>query len=128
MSVLEGITVLDFSRGLAGSICTLQLADAGADVIKVEPLSGDPLRQWGAKTGERSALFLTLNRDKRSLAIDYDDPQVYPVLLKMIERADVVVEDFEPSHAQAKKLTYEEFKAVNETLIHCCITPYGQSG
>ncbi len=128
MSALEGTTVIDFSRDLAGALCTLQLADAGARVIKVEPPSGDPVRQLGPRIHGLSSLFLVLNRDKQSVAMDYGDPAVRPLILALVQQADVVVTDFTPSHAQTIGWTYEDFKGANPKIVHCSITPYGESG
>ncbi len=128
MSALEGTTVIDFSRDLAGAMCTLQLADAGAEVIKVEPLSGDPIRQLGPMVNGQSNLFLMLNRDKHSIAMDYTDPAVHSLVLALVRQADVVVTDFAPSYAETIQCTYEQFRAARPDVIHCSITPYGETG
>src|SRR3954464_9956707 len=98
MTPLDDITVLDFSRVLAGPYCTMQLADLGARVIKIEqPGKGDDTRAWGPPfvNGE-SAYFLSVNRNKESVALDLKQAETRPVLDALLARADVVVENFRP--------------------------------
>src|SRR3954449_12738938 len=95
---LDGVVVLDFSRVLSGPYCTMQLADLGARVIKIEqPGRGDDTRAWGPPFvhGE-SAYFLSINRNKESLALDLKDPRARRVIDALLARADVVVENFRP--------------------------------
>src|SRR6186713_518113 len=98
MSPLDGLTVLDFSRVLAGPYCTMQLADLGARVIKIEqPGRGDDTRAWGPPfVGRESAYFLSVNRNKESLALDLKHARARRVLDALLARADVVVENFRP--------------------------------
>src|SRR5436853_3383516 len=93
---LDGIVVLDFSRVLAGPYCTMQLGDLGARVVKIEqPGRGDDTRAWGPPfVGGESAYFLSVNRNKESLALDLKDERVRPVLDALVSRADVIVENF----------------------------------
>src|SRR6476660_4490915 len=98
MTPLDGLTVLDFSRVLAGPYCTMQLADLGARVIKIEqPGRGDDTRAWGPPfiAGE-SAYFLSVNRNKESLSLDLKAPGAATIISKLLERADIVVENFRP--------------------------------
>ena len=98
MKALEGIRVLDLTRALAGPFCTLMLGDHGADVIKIEiPGSGDDTRKWGPPfIGEESAYFLSINRNKRSLTLNFKEEKAREIFLKLAEDADVVVENFTP--------------------------------
>ncbi len=123
---LAGIRILDLSRILAGPFCTSLLADLGADVIKVEPPGrGDPTRGWGPPfAGEESTYFLAANRGKRSLALDLADPLARPVLRGLLERADVLVENFLPAAAARLGLPAAIAEAGNERLVHCTIGAY----
>src|ERR1051326_5730054 len=98
MTPLQGITVLDFTRVLSGPFCTMQLADMGARVIKIEqPGRGDETRAWGPPfvNGE-SAYFLSINRNKQSVSLDFKTPEGRNILDRLIERADILVENFRP--------------------------------
>lgn len=117
--VLDGVTVLDLSRGLAGAICTLQLADAGARVIVVEPKAKEPVH-----TSQRSDLDRLLLRDKESLAIDFDSPDVAGAIGLLMAQADVAVIDRETTLS----VEYEELQASHPKLIVCLLSPYGASG
>ena len=128
---LRGILVADFSRVLAGPLCTQLLGDAGARVIKVEePLRGDETRRWGppfvrAQRGGRgaqevSAYFLSINRNKESLALDLK--RGGDVARRLIEHADVVVDNFLPAQRQAVGM--DDIRAINPRAIHCTITGY----
>src|SRR6476660_459444 len=106
---LEGITVLDFTRVLSGPYCTMLLADMGARVIKLEqPGRGDDTRGWGPPfvNGE-SAYFLSINRNKESLTLDLKSAAARPVLDSLLERADVLVENFRPGTMERLGLSYE---------------------
>ena len=118
---LEGITVADFSRVLAGPLCTQMLGDAGARVIKVEePNGGDETRRWGPPFVDGvSAYFLSVNRNKDSLALNLKSAEGRSVARKLIERADVVVDNFLP--AQRKALGVD---GLGERVIHCSITGF----
>ena len=128
MPVLAQTSVIELTDGIAGSCCGLQLADAGADVIKVESMLGDSLRELGPKIKGHSSLFMSLNRDKRSIALDYHKPEGYKILEQLLRQADVIVEDLGISNAGILGCTYEKFRQINSKLIHCSITPYGTSG
>ena len=119
---LDGILVADFSRVLAGPFCTQLLSDAGARVIKVEePLRGDETRYWGPPfVGDTSAYFLSLNRNKESLALDLKKDG--DVMRRLIEHADVVIDNFLPSQRRAHGL--HDVRAINPRAIHCSITGY----
>ena len=121
MTPLEGILVADFSRVLAGPLCTQLLADEGARVIKVEePGRGDETRRWGPPfLGELSTYFLSVNRNKESIAIDLRTGG--ELARKLIERADVVIDNFLPSQRQ---VLLGDVRALNPRAIHCSITGY----
>jgi crotonobetainyl-CoA:carnitine CoA-transferase CaiB-like acyl-CoA transferase len=127
---LHGLTVLDFSRVLAGPYCTMQLADLGARVIKIEqPGRGDDTRAWGPPfvNGE-SAYFLSVNRNKESVAIDLKHERARPVLHALIDRSDIVVENFRPETMERLGLGYEHVRARNPRAVYCSISGFGQSG
>ena len=127
---LEGITVLDFSRVLAGPYCTMQLADLGARVIKVEqPGKGDDTRAWGPPfTAGESAYFLSVNRNKESVALDLKHRRARRVLDPLIARADVVVENFRPGTMERLGLSYDTMQAAHPRLVYCSISGFGQTG
>jgi len=126
---LDDILVLDFSTLLPGPMATLLLAEAGADVVKVErPGSGDEMRIYEPKWGADSVNFNMLNRGKKSIAIDLKDPAATAGLGSLLERADVIVEQFRPGVMDRLGLGYEAARNVNPRVIYCSISGYGQSG
>ncbi len=134
MKPLEGIKVLDLSRVLAGPWCTQQLADLGADVIKIErPGQGDDTRHWGPPwhgQGEErvAAYFLAANRGKRSAAIDIADPTGAELVRCLADRADVVVENFKVGALTRYGLDAATLRARNPRLVYASITGFGQDG
>ena len=130
MKALEGIRVLDLTRALAGPFCTLMLGDYGADVIKIEiPGTGDDTRHWGPPfVGEESAYFLSINRNKRSLTLNFKEPEAIDVFLKLVKDSDVVVENFTPGVMARFGLDYETIKKVNHKIVYCSISGFGQTG
>ncbi|HVA18727.1 MAG TPA: CoA transferase [Solirubrobacteraceae bacterium] len=131
---LEGIRVLDLSRLLPGGFCSLLLADFGADVLKVEDTGmGDYIR-WappyyeGADDSAKSALFLSLNRNKRSIRIDLKSERGREVLLRLVGEYDVVLESFRPGVLDRLGVGYERMREVNPGIVYCAISGYGQSG
>jgi crotonobetainyl-CoA:carnitine CoA-transferase CaiB-like acyl-CoA transferase len=124
---LDGILVADFSRVLAGPLCTMTLADLGADVVKVErPGSGDDTRQWGPPfVEEGSTYYLGLNRNKRSLVLDLDDDADVALARRLAARADVVVESFRPGLMARWGLDHDSVAAVNPGVITCSISAFG---
>jgi alpha-methylacyl-CoA racemase len=131
---LESVHVLDLSRLLPGGFCSLLLADFGADVIKVEDTGmGDYIR-WsppyyeGAEQSARSAMFLSLNRGKRSIRIDLKTEQGKQVLLRLVQNADVLLESFRPGVLDRLGVGYEALREHNPRLVYCAITGYGQDG
>ncbi len=131
---LEGLTVLDLSRLLPGGFCSLLLADFGADVIKVEDTGmGDYIR-WsppyyeGAADTAKSALFLSLNRGKRSIRLNLKSDGGREALLRLVRAADVLLESFRPGVLDRLGVGYERLRVENPGLIYCAITGYGQDG
>ena len=126
---LSGLKILDFSTLLPGPLATLILAEAGADVLKIErPGSGDDMRSFPPFVDKESALFALLNRGKRSLALDLKSAEAWAVLEPLIVGADVLVEQFRPGVMERLGLGFERLKAINQRLVYCSITGYGQDG
>jgi crotonobetainyl-CoA:carnitine CoA-transferase CaiB-like acyl-CoA transferase len=129
MQPLKDIRVLDFSTLLPGPLATLLLAEAGADVIKIErPGSGDEMRRYEPKFGPDSVNFALLNRGKRSIAIDLKAQDAGARLEPLIRKTDVIVEQFRPGVMDRLGLGYEAVAAWNPRIVYCSITGYGQSG
>jgi crotonobetainyl-CoA:carnitine CoA-transferase CaiB-like acyl-CoA transferase len=125
---LDGVTVLDLCSYLAGPYgCTL-LADLGATVIKIESPQGDMLRQFPSSLAGESRFFLGTNRGKRALGLDLKQPEGLAVLHRMVETADVLVENFRPSVPARLGIDYPRLKAINPRLVYCGLTGYGDSG
>jgi alpha-methylacyl-CoA racemase len=131
---LEGIRVLDLSRLLPGGFCSLLLADFGADVLKVEDTGmGDYIR-WsppyyeGAHETARSALFLSLNRNKRSIRLDLKHERGREALLRLVREHDIVLESFRPGVLDRLGVGYERMREVNPGIVYCAISGYGQDG
>ena len=127
---LDGLTVLDFTRVLSGPYCTMQLADMGARVIKVEqPGKGDDTRAWGPPFVEgESAYFLSINRNKESLTLDLKHPAATGVLERLLAKADVLVENFRPGTMERLGLGYEHLARRFPRLVYCSISGFGQTG
>lgn len=129
MRPLQGILVLDFSTLLPGPMATLLLAEAGAEVVKVErPGSGEDMRGYAPAWGADSVNFAMLNRGKKSVALDLKDPAQRARLDPLLARADVVVEQFRPGVMARLGLDYDSVAKVNPRVIYCSITGYGQTG
>jgi len=134
MSALEGLRVLDLSRLLPGGFCSLLLSDFGADVVKVEDAGMGDYVRWsppyyeGAEQGANSALFLALNRGKRSIRIDLKTDEGRDVLLRLARDADVLLESFRPGVLDRLGVGYDRLREVNPRLVYCAITGYGQDG
>ncbi|CAM5285718.1 CaiB/BaiF CoA transferase family protein [Streptomyces narbonensis] len=124
---LDGIVVADFGRVLAGPYMTMLLADLGADVIKIErPGSGDDTRAWGPPfAGGEATYFLGVNRNKRSIELDLTDPEDLAAARAIVERADVLVENFRPGTMEKLGLGYEDVRAGNPGLVYCSVTGFG---
>lgn len=121
--------MLDLTRALAGPFCTMVLADLGADVVKVEPSpNGDMIRNWGPFDRGVSAYYLSGNRNKRGMALNFRDPAAADLLRELVRKSDVVVENFRPGTMEAMGLSYETLSAVNPGLVYASITGFGRSG
>lgn len=129
-AALSGIRVLDLSRILSGPLATMVLADLGAEVIKVEDTKdGDDTRQWGPPfQGDEASYFLSANRNKRGISVDLKTQQGLEFVLKLADRADVVVENFRPGTADRLGLGYGALSARNPRLVYASISGYGQTG
>ncbi len=127
---LAGVAVLDLTQILAGPMCTMVLADMGADVIKVEkPNGGDDNRRMGPPfVKDWSAGFLAVNRNKRSLALDLQNEEGRKVFKRLVEGADVVVENFRPGVMERLGLAYEELRKIKPALVYCTISGFGSTG
>jgi crotonobetainyl-CoA:carnitine CoA-transferase CaiB-like acyl-CoA transferase len=128
-SPLHGIRVLDFSHALAGPYCTLLLSDYGAEVYKLEAQSGDMGRGWGPPfAGGIASVFLGLNRGKLGLSIDLKHPEGLDLCLRLIDKVDVLLENFRPGSMEKLGLGFETVHQRNPRLIYCSISGYGQQG
>lgn len=125
--VLAGIRVADFSRVLAGPYATMLLADFGADVVKIESPAGDDTRQWHPPVGPdgQATYFGSVNRNKRSVALDLSDAAGLAEARRLAATADVVVENFRPGVMARFGLAYEDVRAVNPSVVYCSITGFG---
>ena len=131
---LAGLRVVDCSTVLAGPYCTMLLGDLGAEVIKVEPPDGDATRGWGPPwvgedTGERTAAYyLAVNRNKRSLRLDLKSAEGVTVLSRLLERGDVLVENFRPGSFARLGFDDDRLRALNASLVHLAISGFGREG
>jgi len=125
---LSGLTIVDFTTLLPGPLASLILSEAGAEVIKVEPPSGEDMRRAPPAWGSHSAIFSLLNAGKKCLALDLKNPKHRDALLPLIERADILVEQFRPGVMARLGLDFATLANLNPKLIYCSITGYGQTG
>ncbi|MBE7204547.1 MAG: CoA transferase [Parafilimonas terrae] len=125
---LTGIRVLDLTSYLAGPYGCALLADMGADVIKVESPEGDMMRNYPSTLAHESRAFLGANRGKRAVVIDLKRPEGLSAFLRLVETADVVVQNFRPSVPARLGIDYESLTRINERLIYCALTGYGETG
>ena len=126
---LSGVRILDLTRLLPGPVCTLHLADLGADVIKIEDTgAGDYARTLGAEAGGTAPVFLAINRNKRALRLDLKKPDGVEVFLRLVRDADVVVESFRPGVVDRLGVGYAACSKVNPRIVYCAISGYGQTG
>jgi alpha-methylacyl-CoA racemase len=134
MSALDGVKVLDLSRLLPGGFCSLLLADFGADVLKVEDTGMGDYVRWsppyheGADDSAKSALFIALNRGKRSIRLNLKEEAGREVLLRLVREHDVLLESFRPGVMERLGVGYERLREENPGLVYCAITGYGQDG
>ncbi|AMW82999.1 CoA transferase [Pseudomonas sp. TH34] len=129
MQALQGIKIIDLSRALSGPFCTMVLADLGADVIKVEPgPAGDMSRTWGPFDRGTSTYYLSCNRNKRGLCVDFRNPKGLDTIQQLIDDADVVIENFKPGTLESMGLGYEVLSTRNPRLILGSINAFGSDG
>src|SRR5947209_6015998 len=130
MTPLDGLTVLDLTRVLSGPYCTMMLGDMGARVIKIEqPGKGDDTRAWGPpfQLGE-SAYFLSINRNKESVTLDFKQPEGRAILDRLIAMSDVMVENFRPGSLDRLGLDYASLATRHPRLVYCSISGFGHTG
>ncbi len=127
---LAGMKVIDLTRVLGGPYCTMILSDHGAEVIKIEPPQGDEVRDWGPPfDGDDASYFIGVNRNKRSISLDLGKPAGREVLLRLLEGADVLVENFKPGGMEKWGLGYErDLSPRFPGLIHCRVSGFGADG
>jgi crotonobetainyl-CoA:carnitine CoA-transferase CaiB-like acyl-CoA transferase len=127
---LAGLKIIDLTRVLGGPYCTMILSDHGAEVIKIEPPQGDEVRDWGPPFhGDDASYFIGINRNKKSLALDIGKPEGKQILLKLLDGADVVIENFKPGSMEKWGLGYEKVLSKRfPRLIHCRISGFGADG
>lgn len=129
MKPLEGIRILDFTQFFSGPICTLLLGDYGAEVIKLEnPPAGDSTRYGNVMVNQGSSHYATRNRGKKSVAINMKDEEQKNLFLKLVEKADAVVENFKPGTMEKFGVTYEVLEKINPKIVYTRISGYGQEG
>ena len=128
--LLEGVRVIDMSRMLSGPYCTMLLGDIGAEVIKIEdPSGGDPMRQMTPQyPGGMSAYFVSINRNKKSFALNMKKPEAKKVFEQLVKKADVVLDNFRPGVMTKLGADYETIRKYNERIISCSITGFGDDG
>ncbi|MFT4671777.1 MAG: crotonobetainyl-CoA:carnitine CoA-transferase CaiB-like acyl-CoA transferase, partial [Pseudohongiellaceae bacterium] len=129
-SALSGKLVIDLTRVLGGPYCTQILGDHGAEIVKVEPPKGDETRDWGPPFHEEdSAYFIGVNRNKRSIGLDLTQDSGRDVLLKLLKKADILIENFKPGTMEKWGLGYEEVLSKRfPKLIHCRVSGFGSDG
>jgi CoA:oxalate CoA-transferase len=129
MRPLDGVVVLDLTRVLSGPMCTMFLADLGANVIKIEPYpNGDDARINQPFVNGESTYFMSLNRGKRSIVLNLKKKEGKDIFFKMVPKADILVENFRPGTMEKLGLGYETLQEINERLIYCSISGFGQTG
>ncbi|MDG6996396.1 MAG: CoA transferase [Nitrososphaerota archaeon] len=128
--LLEGVRILDLSRVMAGPYATMLLGDYGADVIKIEePEKGDETRFWYPPRIEgESAYFLSANRNKRSIALDLKSKEGLEIFYKLVQRSDVIIQNFRPGVPEKLKIGYESVSKINPKIVYCSISGFGQTG
>ena len=127
---LKGKLVIDLSRVLGGPYCTQMLGDHGAEIIKIEPPRGDETRDWGPPFhDEDSAYYIGVNRNKRSMGLDLSKPAGQAVLLRLLEKADVLIENYKPGTMEKWGLGFEAVLSEKfPRLIHCRVSGFGSDG
>ena len=125
--LLKGLKALYLSTLLPGPMCSLFLADLGADVVKIESLNGDAMRRFQNETG-KSPYFNALNRNKKSIALNLKTDEGKKIFMKLARNADVIIEGFRPGKVESLGVGYRQIRKVNQKIVYCSITGYGQKG
>src|SRR5881296_3182004 len=129
MSALADITVLDLSHALAGPFASTLLGDYGAEIIKIEPLDGEMARAWGPPFyGDEAAYFVNLNRNKKSVALDLKHPDGKAIFLRLLDKADVVLENLRVGTVARLGIDYERVRERQPRIVYCSISGFGQDG
>ena len=128
MKPLDGIKVLDFTTLLPGPLATLMLCDAGAEVIKIEKMGGEEMRNTEPKISNESVLFAMLNRGKKSIEVDLKNPDYLKKIKNLVKKCDVLIEQFRPGVMEKLGLGWKQVSKLNKKIVYCSITGYGQNG
>ena len=128
LPILEGVRILDLTRNIAGPVSTMLAAEMGADVIKVEPPGSDEMRNWPPFVEGQSVYFISCNRGKRSIALDFKSPGDKEIFFKLLSRADVVVENYRPGTLERLGIGWENVKDMHPKLVWVSVTGYGRTG
>ncbi|MCK9914322.1 CoA transferase [Microbacteriaceae bacterium K1510] len=129
MQPLKGVQVLDCTKVLAGPLCTQYLSDLGAEIIKIEPtVIGDETRRWPPIRGDFGSVFLSVNRNKKSLALDLKSPEGRRVIAKLIRKSDVLIESYATGVSERLGIDYASAAAERPDIIHCSISGFGRTG
>ncbi|HEU4370147.1 MAG TPA: CoA transferase [Methylomirabilota bacterium] len=128
MKALAGLRVIDLTQAMAAPFCTMNLADMGADVIKVEPLAGEDMRRGSTGRNGHSGTFVTINRGKRGITLDLKQPAGVAIMHRLVKTADVFVQNYRPGAAKRLGVDYETLAALNPRLIYCSISGFGATG
>jgi len=126
--VLGGIKVVDLTEDVAGPYCSMHLGDLGAEIIKVEGIEGDTTRQLGPFIKGESSLFMSLNRNKKSIAVDYNKPQGKEIVYQLAKNADIFIESFDSCYAEKLGLGYEDIVRYKSQVVYCSISSFGETG
>jgi len=128
MKPLAGLRVVDVTQAMAAPFCTMNLADMGADVIKVEPPAGEDMRRGSVDRNGHSGTFLTINRGKRGITVDLKQPAGVEIVHRLVRIADVFVQNYRPGAAARLRVDYDTLAALNPRLIYCSISGFGSTG
>ena len=128
MKPLAGLRVVDLTQAMAAPFCTMNLADMGADVIKVEPPTGEDMRRGSVGRNGHSGTFVTINRSKRGITVDLKQPAGVEIVHRLVRTADVFVQNYRPGAAARLGVDYDTLAALNPRLIYCSISGFGSTG
>jgi formyl-CoA transferase len=128
MKPLAGLRVIDLTQAMAAPFCSMNLADLGADVIKVEPPGGEDMRRGSAGRNGHSGTFMTMNRSKRGITLDLKQPAGVAVMHRLVKTADIFVQNYRPGVAKRLGVDYATLAALNPRLIYCSISGFGSTG